>query len=702
VRIATRVELAFGADLTADSATWSWTDASTYVLGSVSIAFGRANEASSTQPATCSLRLRNSDGRFSPRLPTSPYYPNVRRQTPVRVSLNPGGTGYVQRFQGYVDQFTPTWPSGRTTYAEMMVVASGTFRRLIQGSTPVRSALYRAISQTSPLAYWPLEDGPGSTMATGLQVVGPMQVTAGKVAFASAAGAAGSAPLASFSSDGIGGQLTGIVPVAAVATSWRVEFVTKFNAIQPAEFVAALAWETSGGVGLWEIDAAQLVDGGLSLQYIDSSGGFGGPYASNVQVDDGAWHHIRVDATQSGGDIALTVKLDGVTVITQTLAGLAMGGVGSVVVNPTVDPSEQVPAVGHVAVWSPFSSSVDTVAAFRGNAGETAGARITRLCLENNVPASVSSTTGTALMGPQSVTTLLALLRECETADGGILYDGQSAGITYLARQDRYNLPVALALDCAVSQVQLPFAPTEDDQLIRNDWTVSRTGGSSDQYNDEVHVAANGRYDSSATVNVQYDADLRDQAGWRVNLGTIEEMRVPGLSLQLINHSELWTSWLALTLGERLTAVNLPPQYPPGTLDMIAEGYTEAWDEVNWQVAFNTSPFAPWRIFVIAADAGDTAEFVGHLAPDDSALNAAITTTAASFAVKTNSGPLWTTTADDFPFDINVGGEQIRVNSISGAASPQTFSVTRSRNGVVKAHLINASVSLWAPLVLGL
>ena len=67
----------------------------------------------------------------------------------------------------------------------------------------------------------------------------------------------------------------------------------------------------------------------------------------------------------------------------------------------------------------------------------------------------------------------------------------------------------------------------------------------------------------------------------------------------------------------------------------------------------------------------------------------------------TNAGsPLWTTSAGDFPFDINIGGEQITVTNITGASSPQTFTVTRSVNGVVKAQSSGADVRLFFPMIL--
>lgn len=705
--ITTKVEFAFGANLTANPATWTWVDVSIYALGSVTVIPGRPDEASQATPTRCELRLRNIDARFSPRFPTSPYYPNVRRQTPVRVSLNPG-TGYVQRFQGYVDQFLPNWPSGNSDIAEVAVTASGILRRLGQGSSPAKSALYRAISQSGPVAYWSLEDAVNSTQgASGLLGGLPMTLTAGRVAFAGATGPASSAPLVDFSAGGVGGTMAGNVPPGSSTTAWRVEFVTRFNGFAPAAFAAAVQWQTTGSVAVWEVDAAEVASGGLSLQYIDSVGAFGGPFVSNIKVDDGGWHHVRVDASQSGGNIALTVKLDGTTVITQTLVGLTMGSVSYMIVNPTGDATEEVPAIGHVAVWAPFSSGVDTVAAWQGYVGETAGARIARLCAENSIPASVSSTTGTASMGPQTYTSLLALLRECEAVDDGILYDGASAGLTYLAAQDRYNSAVALALDCQRQQVKLPFVPVEDDQRVRNDWTVTRTGGSSARVTDPVHIAANGLYDSSVTLNVQGDGDLLSHAAWLVHKGTTEEMRVPGLSLQLIDRPELWSAWLAATVGSRATAANLPVQYPPGILDVIIEGYAEIWDAVSWKVDPTTSPFAPWRIFQIAADSGDLGEFVGHLDTDGSSLHAGISARAQGFVeswtVDIAAGyPLWTVVSDDLPFDIGIEGERITVTAISGSSSPQAFTVKRAMNGVVKAHSAAAVVSLWAPLVLGL
>ncbi len=75
---------------------------------------------------------------------------------------------------------------------------------------------------------------------------------------------------------------------------------------------------------------------------------------------------------------------------------------------------------------------------------------------------------------------------------------------------------------------------------------------------------------------------------------------------------------------------------------------------------------------------------------------------AVSVATTNPNSPLWTTGAGDFPFDVSVGGERMTVTSISGAASPQAFTVARAVNGVVKAQAAGTDVRLYQPTILSL
>lgn len=82
------VEAAFGADLDADPAMWTWTDLSSRLLNDrIRIQYGSRSNASRVSPASCSVTLDNGDGALTPLHPMSPYYPDVELGTPVRVRL---------------------------------------------------------------------------------------------------------------------------------------------------------------------------------------------------------------------------------------------------------------------------------------------------------------------------------------------------------------------------------------------------------------------------------------------------------------------------------------------------------------------------------------------------------------------------------------------------------------------------------------
>ncbi|MEV6803133.1 LamG-like jellyroll fold domain-containing protein [Streptomyces sp. NPDC051132] len=82
------VEMGWGG-LVQAPATITWADITPYVdvVQGVSISRGASDELAETQPGTASLALDNTDGRFTPGNAASPYYPYVRRNAPIRISL---------------------------------------------------------------------------------------------------------------------------------------------------------------------------------------------------------------------------------------------------------------------------------------------------------------------------------------------------------------------------------------------------------------------------------------------------------------------------------------------------------------------------------------------------------------------------------------------------------------------------------------
>lgn len=81
------VEIAFGYTLTSASPVWTdVTQRAELASSGITIGRGAQDELSETQPGTATLTLDNSDGRFTPARTASPYYPNVKKNVPIRIS----------------------------------------------------------------------------------------------------------------------------------------------------------------------------------------------------------------------------------------------------------------------------------------------------------------------------------------------------------------------------------------------------------------------------------------------------------------------------------------------------------------------------------------------------------------------------------------------------------------------------------------
>ncbi|MCP9209278.1 LamG domain-containing protein [Streptomyces cucumeris] len=147
IRIA--VEAAFGYAPTAAAVTW--TDITGWVnLGEgVKIDRGASDELSETQPATATLVLDNSDGRFTSGNAASPYYPNVRRNCPIRVQVVSTAKNLVRHpsFQDETgDQDSGGWdygsPGPLSSFNDDTRSHSGTWSRLVNWDDSGTGGLY--------------------------------------------------------------------------------------------------------------------------------------------------------------------------------------------------------------------------------------------------------------------------------------------------------------------------------------------------------------------------------------------------------------------------------------------------------------------------------------------------------------------------------------------------------------------------------
>jgi hypothetical protein len=591
-----------------------------------------------------------------------------------------------EEWTGSVIQWPTRW-SMTGTNAWAPIQAAGVLRRLRAGTGQLQSPLRRQLASYSPTGFWPLEDGAGSTTfasaITGQQPAIPDRVTA-----AGNDDLAGASFAATF--DDAFSSITAKSTKRQTGVGFAAMWLMKLSAL-PASNTLVARIKTNGRISKWEIAAdatgyiVKAYEGDETAPTVSTSALFG--------VNPLSWVACQLEASISGGTItwAFIVHQVGLTTYyaqsgtyssstTPTASEIRLGGSG-------------LGGAAFSMLWLgpdtlPFvTDSFSLVSS--GYAGELASARAARVALETSTPLMVEVGASEA-MGPQREGSPLAVLRACEGADYGILYETGS-GLGFRPRTARYNPTSALTLTVASGHLSEPPEPIYDDQRLRNVWTVSRVDGSSATVVDDASVALEGEFSDSDSINVKSDGVLANHAGWRTYLGVQDELRWPSITLDFARNPALLQYWRSRRYGFKFTVVTGLAQVTGAEPSVIAEGYlAELWPD-GWRVTLNCSGAAPWDVAVV-----DSATTPVRLDTAGSTLSASVTTTGTSWSVATTTGPLWST-ATTFPFYLKCEGEVVSVLSISGGASPQTFTVTRSVNGVVKAHASGVAVSLAYP-----
>lgn len=608
-------------------------------------------------------------------------------------------------FAGEVASWPQDWDLSGDDITTAIEVA-GIRRRLSQGRSPQTSTLKRGNTTTEPLpvAYWPCEDGKdATTLASALG--GPPMTLAGTTDLASFSGFDASAPIPTTKAGFWDGEVPGYTATGQIQLRWVMSVPTA--EVVNLGIISQL--HTTGTSGFWEVK--YRTGGALSMEVW--SGG-------TQLLDTGALGFdtigrdllVSLELTQNGANVdwKLAILEAGKTVgffFGGTLAGRTAGAAARVIITPYQE-VDGLP-VGHVSVKTAITSLFDLADELNAWRGERAAARLARLCAQEGIDFSLSGDpTVTAQMGSQRPIKLLDLLNECADADLGTLYEPRGVlGLAYRTGASLYNQSPVFTLDYSGSQVSDPFRPVKDDQFTRNDITLTRVNGGSFRAMLETgpmsvlppDQGGVGRYDDSPSVNVASDDQLAGGAGWLLHTGTVEETRYPEAGVDLRNHYVTDDVALAravrdLGVDDRFVIINPKAGQTPDPITQLARGYSLRLDVFDYFLTINSAPEAPYHVAVV----GDPAAIIDS---DQSTLAIGYSSTAASFSVNVVGEGLWTTSAGDFPFDIKILGEIIRVTNITGASSPQTFTVQRSINGVVKSLPAGAPVHVAYPVYVG-
>lgn len=580
------------------------------------------------------------------------------------------------RFEGFIDELPVSWdPTARDS--TVLISASGLFRRMGQGTGPATSATLRALTSRShpqPVQYWTMEDPAGSTTLASQVGAAPMSTSG--LSPGSYGGVPGSLALPRF---GTTGYATGPIPFVPGVTQWGMRCIIEIDAT-PSISSQVVVWSTTSGIRWLSIlDTGDI----MTFRAADNTNFTLGSLLVNWSSYYNRPQYVILNASQSGADISWSVQ------VFDILANTTFAPLTGTLTSKNVGWPMQATAgnssngfagsVGHLAFYSDIAGGPYS-GAFNAWLGQPATNQISGVCFDAGIPVSVSGVTDNgkiAILGYQAAMNTLALVQDAATVDGGILSE-RGFGVFYLSRFERYNR----VIDMTLNHVQLKqigaLAPTDDDQASRNYEVVSRTGGSRGIASNPQHIAKYQLYDEQITLNLRYDQDTVFQAQWKVWVGTVDDIRVASLVLNLAATPALLTAWKQCWIGDRIQIVNPPKELGVPLLDLHIEGWTEVIDpgEGSWTVTLNLSSALPWQVFELE----QTANNGSRADTDDSTLAGPITATAAGAAgtitvTTLADSPLWTQLAPDLPLDVNVDGERITVGNI---ASILTDAFTRS------------------------
>lgn len=585
----TKVEIAFDSGYSTPAASRTWTDVSTYVEGAqpVGVTRGRQDEVSQVQPSRLVLTLDNRDGRFTPRLSSGAYYPNVKKGRPIRVTSTYNAVDYV-RFTGYISEWPVVWPDGTDVVSTVTVTCVSRMARTGRGAE-MRSLLEEEILADGPDVYYTLGDPTGSLTAVD-----------------SSGNQAPDLTMAGEGTDVVFGNATGPTDGLTAAEFAGGRWLTTSQSVVGG--VAECYFSRTGNPSVAEILLAFAASSGLVVGIaIDTDGTIttsGSDLGSSPVVTDGEVHslswqsgHVLVDGVDIGSPtnspVTGVLKVGGIGV------GYTFSGTGAPVTQLTG-------AMSHVAAFTTLSTAraaEHAGAGLTGSAGESSDDRIARLAAIAGVPTAEqdldagSSTVGAVESG--GATPLAAMLAVAET-ENGVLFDAKDGKLTFQGRDARYTTASAFTLSAASQQVEADLSPVDDDQFVVNDVTASANGVPAGRVVDTASQDDFGIYKQTLDTITDNTADALAGAQWRVALGKDPAPRYSTVSVDVTNSSTaLAAAVMAAEIGTRFTLADLPATAPATSVDLFVEGYTETITATSHRVTFNTSPAAGYDVWTI-------------------------------------------------------------------------------------------------------
>jgi hypothetical protein len=732
--------------------TETFTDITRYVRGRgdssplLDTTRGRDYELSRCSTGTFSLMLDNTDGRFDPTNPASPY---------VLGTLNPGGlTGLVTSgrririratyqgvtygiFRGYVDEWPQAWQHAGF-YGEANVTGTDGFAALaaidldalviVEALKDSPQTLYRANDPTgsvsagnSSTTNQPLSaivaganaratdtfafgstegDGalvgdPTSSLAFGpTPTVGGIRTSAAVTGYCLRTAQSGAGALTGYSTSG-----GSFVPPT---TGYAVELWFRTSTATAANF--GRLWMQYGSDGIEQsalTTYASSTATGYGLEFTISDRSSGSSWCdSTVDIADGKWHHV-VCGRLAGATDTPFLYVDGVSygpnnVNANTWGSVPAGQNWGGNVTPTTKNGGAFFSgnIKNLATYSAPLSAARILAHYQagsGFSGDNSATRIGRILDAAVWPTSLRSLpTGDSAVGSQSTESVKALeaLQTVTDTEGGVLFCDPDGKVKQTSRSSRYNGAASATFGEAGTYKYLGDLVVQlDPKDVYNDVTVTREAGSTIH---AVDSASQLRYFprslSAATIAVN-DSQSVYLAEHLLARYKEPHVRVPTLSLDPLTQPALWPIVLGLDIGSRITVSRKPGNAPSISRDYFIERVRHQVTATSWRTTWQLSPAETSDYMVL-----DDATF-GHLA-GSAQIGGAINSVTTTASVLINAGaPVWTTA--DVPFYAQIDSEVVLVTAVGALTlGNQALTITRAQRGTVAAaHSATATVT---------
>lgn len=615
------VEAGFGYTLATDPADIVWTDISAFVdvaESGIQISRGASDELSAIQPGSCSMLLDNSDGRFTPGRSASPYYPHVRKGTPIRVRVVTPDLVDHHRFWGKAGQWPTKW---KGLYAQASITCSDLFSSLSQQGS-LRSCLAEEIRTSDSLtgifsflsAYFPLTEPSGSTAAGDLSGLGAAPIVPTQV---------GVGGTLDFGTDGLpatGDTAITLTPASASAGLYLTgdlgaRFQSDSNVtpdhtqLGPKIEVWFKTTVVSRAIlGLYEpgLDH-QLVlalngSGVLTIESTETGDALGVITTGSGVLTNGVWHHlvydnsdktIWVDGVQVGGTLGVAGMINHRILHVGGYRGgrLFSGQIAHVAIHHGTSPCAVTYAPHYTAGMTAFD-------------GEPADTRITRLARYGGV-SSVTILGAThddiAAQGSGGATAL-SMMQEVERTESGHLYaERDYIGLAYQSRDIRYNpdpsteVFTAEYADLETGDVEL----SDDDQKQVNILVGSRPGGGQQRVVSQASIDLYGPYDKGeVTLLKTTDNAVLDALNWTISRYADPPPELREVAIEAYTHP-LYSDILDGDISGFFSVLDMPDEAPTPDARVTIEGYSETIKQSSHLIKFRTSQSSNDSVWVL-------------------------------------------------------------------------------------------------------